>query len=225
MSTSIPARQQRELWRLRLGRILSAPTMKNRTVGKVGHVQQPQAAAAAPRKPAPTVIATGAKPPPGSTAHAALHEAAHATVLSRGGVSFKDVRLFETRGEVAGIDTPSDAKGLECVVLSALAGGAAANEVDFCYPGASLVVHGASGDFRQAVEWINTLCRDHKFEEREPLIRHGLSPLAIFEERAFRFVGTHQRAIYLVANELLARKKLTSSEVAEIISPILAEHQ
>jgi hypothetical protein len=172
----------------------------------------------APRKPAPTVIAIGAKPAPDSAAHAALHEAAHATVLSRGGVSFKDVRLFETRGEVAGIDTPSDAKGLECVVLSALAGGAAANEIDFCYPGASLVVQGAAGDFRQAVEWINTLCRDHDFEAREPLTRHGLSPLAIFEERAHSFVRAHQRQIYRVANELLARRKLTSTEVAELVT-------
>jgi hypothetical protein len=190
-----------------------------KTVNRKKPIQPARAATPrAPRRSAPTVIAIGAKPAPGSAAHAALHEAAHATVLSRGGVSFKDVRLFETRGEVAGIDTPSDAKGLECVVLSALAGGAAANEVDFCYPGASLVVHGAAGDFRQAVEWINTLCRDHKFEESEPLIRHGLAPLAIFEERAHTFVRAHQRQIYLVANELMARKKLTSAEVSELVA-------
>jgi len=220
MSTSIRARQQciSGLWRQRLGRILPAPGMKTRPVPRVnGQALPAKLRAAATRKPAPEVIATGAKPAPGSAAHAALHEAAHATVLSRGGVSFKDVRLFETRGEVAGIDTPSDAKGLECVVLSALAGGAAANEVDFCYPGASLVVHGAAGDFRQAVEWINTLCRDHGFAEREPLIRHGLSPLAIFEERAHAYVHTHQREIYLLANELLARRKLTAAEVSALV--------
>jgi hypothetical protein len=103
-------------------------------------------------------------------------------------------------------------------VLATLAGGVAANAEDYsAYPGASLVVSGADGDFRQAMGWLDTLCRDHGFAEREPLIRHGLSPLAILEERTYRFVETHQRAIYRVANELLARKKLSATEVAELV--------
>jgi hypothetical protein len=221
MSTSIPARQQSKLWGLRMGRILSAPSIKPRTPARVKAMpaKKPRVADTTRRKPAPTVIPMGAKPAPGTREHAALHEASHATVLSRGGVPFKHVHIFDyDSGEVHGIDTPSDAPGLECMVVAALAGGAAANEDDPSYPGASRVISGAAGDFRQAMEWINALCRDHRFEEREPLIQHGLAPLAIFEERAHNFVRAHKRQIYRVANELLARKKLTATEVAELVT-------
>jgi HK97 family phage prohead protease len=200
--------------------IVSVPADPSVGVGRKMPTQPARAVTAqAPRKPAPTIIAIGSKPTPGTREHAALHEASHACVLTRGGVPFKHAHLFDyDSGEVAGIDTPSDARGLECMVVAALAGGAAANEDDPSYPGAARVTAGAAGDFRQAMGWISTLCRDHDFESREPLIRHGLSPLAIFEERAHTFVRVHRRQIYLVANELLARKKLTAAEVAELVA-------
>ena len=174
--------------------------------------------AVAPREPAPTVIAMGSMPKPGTREHAALHESGHAVALVRTGITFSHVESGEAKDMVHGIEVPKDSRGLEYLVLATLAGGASANEDDGGYRGLKLVAAGADGDFRKASEWIDQLCRDHDFARREPLIAYGLTPLAYFEERVAAFVNRNQVAIYRVANELLARKRLTAEEVAELIA-------
>jgi hypothetical protein len=194
----------------------------------VGRALPRPAASQARRNPAPTVIATGTKPEPGSVEHACLHEAAHAVALSLGHIPFKLVRIFTTdsgtaSGEVASIDTSLDARGLDAMVIATLAGAAAAaaaaaaNVDDPTYRGSWLVSAGAAEDYRQAEEWVRQLCRDHDYERRS-LILHGSAPMPVFERRVCYVVDAHQRQIYGVANELLALKKLTAAEVAELVS-------
>ena len=192
-----------------VGRTLPRPAPHNTT-------------AVARRAPAPTVLALGDRPTPRSAAHAALHEASHAVALSLAGIPFADVRIFARAnggvgGEVAGVKPPENERGLGDLVLATLAGAAAANPVDDTYRGARFVTDGAAEDYRQAQIWIDRLDRNFAYSRRARVL-FGSEPMPAFERRADNFVRVHGVQIYRIANELLAAKRLTAADIAEIIA-------
>jgi hypothetical protein len=153
-------------------------------------------------------------PAPRTAQHSAMHEAGHAVALIKGGIRFDAVELTSaTGGRCSGIVQPTDRAGLEQMIVATLAGSAASNAPDPYYPGADVVIHGASDDWRKATVLIAGIQRDHRFESQ-----HGLSAEADFEERATSFVRKNDGAIRKVANALLARSRLSAREVAVLVA-------
>jgi hypothetical protein len=165
-------------------------------------------------------LVAGRMPAPRTVQHSALHEAGHAVALAKGSIRFDAVELIGvTGGRCRGIVAPTTGAGLEAMVVATLAGSAASNVPDPFYPGADVVIHGASDDWQKASALIATIDRGHAFTSgRELMDQYGLSAEAVFEERAMSFVRHNDGVIRKVANALLARSSLSAAEVRELVA-------